>query len=228
MLKSHSRRAGLARVVVAIIAIAGTSLLFGAARTAATAPPQGLPVCEVAERPAPHSEYAEWDETLLDPALTLGRGYEPPDLREATVAGQRVTLRPFVIRPLRTLLDAAASAGAQVHITSSHRSFADQERLLVANPGLEDAVARAGHSEHQLGTAVDLGGDSEWLRLNAARFGFALSYPAHRSPQWTCYREEPWHFRYFGPQRAQLIEESGLSPREWLWAEQTAEQTGTR
>lgn len=211
-------------MTVPIIAIGAVALILGAAVTAAKAPPPGLPTCEVAERPAPHDDYSEWAATLLDPAFTLGRSYEPPDLRQATVAGQQVTLRDFVIRPLRELLEAASIDGARVHITSSYRSFADQEWLVATNPGLEDAVARAGHSEHQLGTAVDLGGDTDWLRLNASRFGFAVSYPADRSPQWTCYREEPWHFRYFGPERAQLIERSGLSPREWLWADQTAEQ----
>ena len=220
MLKSTSPRTGLARTVVPIIAIAAVALILGAARPAATAPPTGLPACEVADRPAPNSDYSQWNETLLDPALTLGRGYKPPDLRRATIAGQPVTLRDFVIGPLRSLVEAAASEGAEIHITSSYRSFADQERLVAANPDSEDEVARTGHSEHQLGTAVDLGGNRDWLRLNASRFGFVLSYPADRSPHWTCYREEPWHFRYFGPERAQLIEKSGLSPREWLWAEQ--------
>jgi D-alanyl-D-alanine carboxypeptidase len=213
-------------MVVAIIVIGGAALILGAAQPAATAPraatapPQGLPACEVAERPASNSNYSEWDETLLDPALTLGRGYKPPDLRPARINGQPVTLRDFVIAPLRSLLAAAAGDGRQVSITSAYRSFADQEQVLAANPGFDDAVAHAGHSEHQLGTAVDLGGDRDWLRLNAPRFGFVLSYPADRSPRWTCYRAEPWHFRYFGPERAQLIEKSGLSPREWLWAEQ--------
>ncbi len=215
-------------LTVPVLAIAAAALILGAAHPAAAAPPAGLPACEVAERPAPNSDYSQWDETMLDPALTLGRGYVPPDLRVVRISGQQVTLRGFVVGPLRSLFEAAASEGAQIRLTSSYRSFADQEQLVAANPGLEDAVARAGHSEHQLGTAVDLGGDTDWLRLNATRFGFVLSYPAHRSPQWTCYREEPWHFRYFGPERAQLIENSGLSPREWLWAEQTAEQTGTR
>ena len=214
---------------IAILTIAVTLLIYGAtihgaARTAATAPPQGLPACEVADRPAPNSDYTQWDATLLDPAFTLGRTYVPPDLRQATINGQRVTLREFVVEPLRSLLETAAWEGVEVHVTSSYRSFADQALLFASNPGSEDEVARAGHSEHQLGTAVDLGGDADWLRLNASRFGFVLSYPADRSPQWTCYREEPWHFRYFGPQRAQLIEQSALSPREWLWAE----QAGTR
>ena len=205
--------------LVPILAIAAAMLLVGAGRTAETAPPAGLPACAVAERPAAHSQYDEWDRTLLDPALTLGRAYEPPDLVDGVVRGQRVTLRSFVIDPLRALLDTAASEGAVAVITSGYRSFSDQKHLLVASPGLDDSVARPGHSEHQLGTAVDLSGDRDWLRQNAFRFGFVLSYPATRSPQWTCYREEPWHFRYFGPARARAIEESGLSPREWLWAE---------
>lgn len=213
-------------LIFPIVAIVAASLLVGAAGTAAIAPPNGIPACAVAERPAPHSSYEEWGRTLLDPAFTLGAAYEPPDLSEVLVGGQPVTLRSFVVGPLRAMLDAAASEGAAVAITSGYRSFKDQKRLLAASPGLDDTIARPGHSEHQLGTAIDLSGNREWLSVNASRFGFALSYPADRSPQWTCYREEPWHFRYFGPERAQLIEQSGLSPREWLWAEQTAEQAG--
>src|SRR5688572_379318 len=136
-------------LVVAVIAIAAAALILGAAFRTAAAPPEGLPACEVAERPAPNSDYSEWDSTLLDPAFTLGRSYEPPDLRTARVAGQQVTLREFVIGPLRSLLAAAAEDGAYVHITSTYRSFADQARLVASNPDSEDAVARAGHSEHQ-------------------------------------------------------------------------------
>jgi D-alanyl-D-alanine carboxypeptidase len=209
-------------LLAALTGIAATALIVGAAHPAAAAPPQGLPSCEVAERPALNSGYDQWDETILDPALTLGRDYEPPDLRVARVNGQQVALRDFVIGSLKSLFAAAAGNGVKVRITSAYRSFADQERLLAINPDSEDEVARAGHSEHQLGTAVDLGGDMDWLRTNAGRFGFVSSYPAARSPQWTCYREEPWHFRYFGPERALAIEKSGLSPREWLWAEQAA------
>jgi D-alanyl-D-alanine carboxypeptidase len=202
-----------------LIALCAGAVLLGAARAAVVPPPAGLPACEVAERPAPHSFYSEWDSTLLDPALTLGRSYVPPDLRTVRVRGQAVTLRDFVIGPLRSLLAAASDVGVRAWVTSSYRSFADQERLVAVNPDSEDEVARAGHSEHQLGTALDLGGDTDWLRLNAPRFGFVLSYPADRSPKWTCYRAEPWHFRYFGPERAQQVTKSGLSLREWLWAE---------
>jgi D-alanyl-D-alanine carboxypeptidase len=55
------------------------------------------------------------------------------------------------------------------------------------------------------------------LAQHAWRFGFLMSYPYGRSPQWTCYGPEPWHYRYFGRERAAAIRDSGLSPREWLW-----------
>ena len=116
------------------------------------------------------------------------------------------------------LVAAAASEGVTLHVTSSYRSFAAQQRLFEDNPGQEDLIALPGHSEHQLGTTVDLSGGDEWLAANAARFGFVMSFPADRSPRFTCYSSEPWHYRYFGPERAQEIAASGLSPREWLWA----------
>ena len=155
----------------------------------------------------------------MDPGRTLGRAYRPPDLEAVTIHGRVVTVRAFVVEPLTNLLDAAAAAGNPVVVTSAYRSFAEQERLLAENPGSLDSIALPGHSEHQLGTTVDLSGGADWLRANSYRFGFVLSFPAARSPQWTCYRDEPWHFRYFGRERAAEIMRSGLSPREFLWAE---------
>jgi D-alanyl-D-alanine carboxypeptidase len=102
-------------------------------------------------------------------------------------------------------------------VTSSFRSFEYQQRLFADNPGKDDLIALPGHSEHQLGTTVDLSGGDAWLAANAHRFGFVVSFPADRSPRYTCYTSEPWHVRYFGADRAAEIAASGLSPREWLW-----------
>ena len=160
---------------------------------------------------------------MLDPANALPANYEPPDLVVHELASGRVRLRSFVIADLVALLDAAASDGAPLTINSSYRSFAKQQTLfsdLAENQGTGYATefaARPGHSEHQLGTTVDLGGGDDWLAANAWRYGFVLSYPASRSPTWTCYGPEPWHYRYFGRERGATIHDSGLSPREWLW-----------
>ncbi len=73
--------------------------------------------------------------------------------------------------------------------------------------------ARAGHSEHQLGTAIDFTipglarpwyyadwgrtRTGAWLRSNAWRYGFVLSYPAGGTAR-SCYAYEPWHYRWVG------------------------------
>jgi hypothetical protein len=44
-----------------------------------------------------------------------------------------------------------------------------------------------------------------------------MSYP-NASTAVTCYDYEPWHFRYVGRDVAAAIHASGLTPREYLWA----------
>ena len=92
--------------------------------------------------------------------------------------------------------------------------------------------ARPGHSEHQLGTALDFRSadgppawelpdwqktsEGAWLAENGPRFGFVMSYPAGQEAV-TCYSYEPWHYRYVGRDAAAELVESGLTLREWLW-----------
>jgi D-alanyl-D-alanine carboxypeptidase len=61
-----------------------------------------------------------------------------------------------------------------------------------------------------LGTAIDFGSISDdftgtkmqrWLRDNAWKYGFSLSFPDGYE-ELTGYRHESWHFRYIGPQAA--------------------------
>ncbi len=58
-----------------------------------------------------------------------------------------------------------------------------------------------------------------WMKENAWKFGWVMSYTKDRSPRYTCYKYEPWHYRYVGRSSAAAINKSGLSPREWLWAQ---------
>jgi D-alanyl-D-alanine carboxypeptidase len=55
-----------------------------------------------------------------------------------------------------------------------------------------------------------------WMRDNAWRYGFVMSYPAGRQAV-TCYAYEPWHFRYIGRELAAKVHASGLTLREWIW-----------
>ena len=62
-------------------------------------------------------------------------------------------------------------------------------------------------------------GAGAWLRVNAWKYGFVMSYPKGKTAV-TCYQYEPWHYRYVGRTRARLIRSSGLTLREFLWREQ--------
>jgi len=204
--------------LAAVVAVPLTIAAMGVVVRVGPPAPAGLPACTVADRPAKADGYEQWSSTLLDPAHTLSPSYVPPDLRTGVIHGHQFTVREFVVQPLNDMLNAAAADGVILRITSSYRSYADQLALLDSNPNQDDTIALPGHSEHQLGTTVDLADGDDWLAHNAARFGFVMSFPADRSPAWTCYRSEPWHYRYFGLDRATEITASGLSPREWLWS----------
>jgi LAS superfamily LD-carboxypeptidase LdcB len=211
---------GWRMLIIPALVVSAAIVVPAASITVGTEAPDGLPACKVADRPARADRYDQWSSTLLDPAHTLGPSYMPPDLRHGIIQGQDVTVREFVVQPLAEMLDAAAKDGIRLRVTSSFRSYADQLALLASNPDEDDLIALPGHSEHQLGTTVDLADGDEWLADNAPRFGFIMSFPAARSPAMTCYRPEPWHYRYFGPDLAAKITASGLSPREYLWQNQ--------
>jgi zinc D-Ala-D-Ala carboxypeptidase len=189
-------------------------------------PPAGLPECRYADEPAARTGYDEWRDTLLDTIFTLGPDYVPPDLVLVELPGGRIALRELVVEDLLLMLEAARAEGIEITVASGYRSYRKQASVfefVARTEGQAQAlrsVARPGHSEHQLGTAIDFKGGAQWLRENAWRFGFVLSYPQGRSPAWTCYMPEPWHYRYFGRELAAEIHASGLSPREWLWAQQ--------
>ena len=91
--------------------------------------------------------------------------------------------------------------------------------------------ARAGHSEHQLGTSIDVtseGGAAPWeygdwattpagawMADNAWRYGFVMSYPAGSQVE-TCFGYEPWHYRWIGRDAAAAHRQSGLQLRQFL------------
>ncbi len=130
--------------------------------------------------------------------------------------------------PLRKLVAAAHAAGHKVRIESAFRSYADQARLFRQIKQVGRA-ARPGHSEHQLGTAIDFRMPTtaaiEWLAEHASEHGFVLSYPdgKHRI---TGYRPEPWHVRFVGVPLASEMRSSGLTLEELFRARPTLGDSG--
>lgn len=230
------------RVVRLLILLVAVALATGVASAVVSA--SSLPSCRVADVTTAKRAYGDWQRTLLDTTYKLPRSYVPPSLHSTAEAGlnrgQRV--RGFMIADLRAMARAARAAGARLAVQSAYRSYSTQAATFsywVRVSGYAAAIkssARAGHSEHQLGTTIDFrsyGGSAAWyyadwgktragtwLRNNAWRYGFVMSYPKAKTSV-TCYAYEPWHFRYVGRRVAAGIRASGLTLREYLWRQQT-------
>ncbi len=179
--------------------------------------------------------------TILDRSYALSASYVPPDLvpaAQAGFAGASATklVRARLIDDLSAMLAASRAAGLQLIIESGYRSWASQAATFdswaarIGDGAARLRSARPGHSEHQLGTAIDVtspgwGGrfgdwgretaEGAWLAEHAWEFGFAMSYPA-ASQGATCFGYEPWHYRWIGRAAAAEHRASGLTLRQFL------------
>ena len=210
-----------------------------------TASPPPLPACRYADEPVARAAYDDWPRTIVDTSSRLPEGYVPPDLvpvSRARLSGGG-SIRRIAIADLKALVKAARKAGVRLAVESAYRSQARQKGTFagwVRTSGKAEArrfSARPGHSEHELGTAIDFkaaGGGSpwtkafarsrhaRWLVANAWRFGWIQSYPRGAETQ-TCYGAEAWHYRYVGRDVAAEVHASGMTLRAWLWLHASAD-----
>lgn len=234
----HLLRRVLATVELTVIASSGALAFMIVAPAQVDASSAAPPACTYADIPTVYSSYSDWAVTLLDTTRRLPSTYSPPDLVSTGLPGGG-RVRSLVKPDLLAMARAASAAGAPLQIASAFRSYSTQAstfRYWVRVAGLKTALlasARPGHSEHQLGTAIDFtsrGGSAPWLysdwaktkagawmAQNAWEYGFIMSYPKGKSPSVTCYKYEPWHYRYVGRAEASAIHSSGLTTRQWLW-----------
>jgi len=173
---------------------------------------------------------------LVNKEYQLPSTYAPTDLVKASLSGIRngdsFYIRDIVIDDLTNLVSQAQGDGIDLSIVSGYRSYSTQVNTysywVRYNGGSVDAAdrvsARAGHSQHQLGTAIDFSSDeiddvlgssfantnaSDWLRENAWRYGFVLSYPSGYENT-TGYSYESWHYRYIGVSNAAEMHDMGV------------------
>jgi zinc D-Ala-D-Ala carboxypeptidase len=203
-------------------------------------PSSGPPSCRYDDVLTSHRDYADWAITMLDTIYHVGADYAPGDLVDSSAAGLNggYPVRSVMLDDLRAMASAASAAGVPIALVSGFRSHAQQQATFdywVSVGGYEQALrtsARAGHSEHQLGTAIDVTGVGDaapweyadwaarpagaWMAANAWRYGFVMSYPRGSYDQ-TCYDYEPWHYRYVGRALAAEIAASGRPPRHVIW-----------
>lgn len=113
----------------------------------------------------------------------------------------------------------AKADGVNFAVISGFRSISEQQELFfeISKQRNQTPAERAkvsappGHSEHHTGYAIDIGDANvpsthlstnfektaafQWLRNNAAKYGFEMSFPPDNS-QGVMY--EPWHWRFVG------------------------------
>lgn len=215
-----------------------TSAAGAQGQTSALAAP---PPCEVGESVLAGDPIQDHATLVLDLLWRLPPGFEPSDLVRIREAGFDADLwvRAVVIDDLQAMREAAEADGLGLAVQSAYRSEVYQDQVhrgWVAQLGAERAAltsARPGHSEHQLGTAIDLRSadgapawdlddwamtpEGAWVAAHAHRFGFLVSYPMG-SQAITCYDYEPWHLRWVGKELAAEVHASGLPLRAYLYA----------
>lgn len=177
---------------------------------------------------------------LVDREHALPADYAPDDLVSLRglgipVLGRDALLRREAAGNLERLVASAAAAGEDLTVASAYRSYEDQRasyaRLVsIFGRDADKTSAPPGHSQHQLGTAVDFTNGfvgyevrqsfgrtsaSRWLQEHAHEHGFVLAYPPGRGKD-TGYHWEPWHYRYVGAENARRVREGPLDLQGYL------------
>ncbi len=155
---------------------------------------------------------------IVNKTYSLPESYNPQGMTPETVAA------------FQELQAAAKADGFTMNSVSDFRNYATQDTLYhnyVLRDGQEAAdrfSARAGHSEHQTGMAIDVNyaGDgfnetpeAKWLADNCWKYGFIIRYPQGKE-EITGFKYESWHIRYLGKEWAKKIYDSGLTLEEYF------------
>lgn len=189
---------------------------------------------------------SEWYENIQDTDMSKGtaiivnkfhsiKEYEPEDLVSVNInyAYANQLIREEVHDAYVDMASQAKEAGITLIVSSSYRSYADQESVYKdfyysKGETYADAyAARAGSSEHQSGLALDIftpdgttTGTFEktdaykWLIENCYKYGFILRYPKDKT-YLTGYEYESWHFRYLGKDLAEKVYKEGITYDEY-------------
>ncbi len=149
--------------------------------------------------------------------------YQPTDLRVIPIQyradgyqDREMLLRQEALTALIKMLDSAEDQNIIIKCISAFRSADYQEKLyqraLEKEGSDQQSSAKPGHSEHQLGTVVDVSSPEidyklfeafsetkayQWLDKTAWQFGFYISYTKENHLE-KGYIWEPWHWRYWG------------------------------
>lgn len=168
-------------------------------------------------------------DVLVDAEHSLPEWYAP---------GESVVARDA----LEEMITAAEQDGLRMAVFSGYRDINYQGHVYRREQRnwpdrVDEFIARAGHSEHQLGTAFDIAWPGlpvesldtrnlslfQWVQENAYKYGFIISYPLKITAVWPYSNRwrpiedefiyEPWHIRYVGVDLAtEMVAEGYLDP----------------
>jgi D-alanyl-D-alanine carboxypeptidase len=232
-------------VILALVFLFGVGYSFSGLEEEGIAVPLGpsTPAAELSKEKTrkPPSSAPTCDDVsvLVDRFHSLPSDYVPKDLVPLQDYGVPTLgsemLRREAAEHLGRLLEHAAADGEELVVASAYRSYEEQqlshERLMsVFGADADEMSAAPGHSQHQLGTAVDFTNAAAgyrlgvpfaqasaywWLEHHAWEYGFVLAYPRGEEEQ-TGFQWEPWHYRYVGVEDAKRLEKKDLSLQEFL------------
>ncbi len=175
--------------------------------------------------------------------------YAPATLVAAPSSESLDNSRELLLTPATSnaLVEMAADMFEQgygkLFVNSAYRTYEYQTELFESKTnqyGLAEALirsAKAGHSEHQTGLAVDVSvpeqgcaimqcfGDTQagqWIADNAWRYGFIVRYEKDTTAI-TGYTYEPWHLRFVGIELTEIYSQNGIHTLEEFWGLPAAE-----
>ena len=172
---------------------------------------------------------------LVNKNNKLDELYEPNDLEKIDIkySNENKLLRHEARIAFEHLASDALKLGYKITAVSAYRTYEYQRNLFnhyKEKYGDEYALncsAKAGHSEHQTGLAVDVSGSNnsyddfhesdefEWMEANAHKYGFILRYQEDKT-NITGFKYEPWHYRYVGVDNAKKIYDNDLTLEEYI------------
>jgi len=174
-------------------------------------------------------------DVLVNKYNYLGSNFIPNDLQtiNSTCSDWSLQVQGVAKEAFESLCTDAKAIGLDIIASSTYRSYSTQQTLY-NNYAKRDGSAmadtysaRAGHSEHQLGLALDVTkrgtnytnfdqyDEFDWMQENAHLYGFILRYPKGKE-HITGYMYESWHYRYLGVDLATKVYNSGLTYEEYL------------
>ena len=171
---------------------------------------------------------------IVNKNYKLSEDYIPNDLEQLNLeySCKNKYLRKIAKINFEKMAEDAKKEGFNIIAVSAYRSYDYQNNLYnnyVKEKGFyyaDMASARAGHSEHQTGLAVDIADLSldydnfeytkefNWVKNNAHKYGFILRYPKAMF-HITGFKYEPWHYRYVGTNVATYIYENNITLEEY-------------